>query len=177
MLRVLPPTFKPVNNLICCKTGFMLVVKRATLLYNSFCSNVAWQVKCFFVAQFSEPLKFLALTSASSSGASFFAWQRRARNKWLVMNRKGPWEGYRRQAKRRLARCLLPAFLCAHNFIKRETSGYEAALTWRHKLKPPKMRSLKPYFNRFNSKLHKTYTALNVREKYSIIWMNHSVYN
>ena len=36
---------------------------------------------------------------ASSSGASFFAWQRRARNKWLVMNRKGPWEGYRRQVK------------------------------------------------------------------------------
>ena len=64
--------------------------------------------------------------SASSSGASFFAWQRRARNEWLVMNRKGPWEGYRRQAKRRLARCLLPAFLCAHIFIKRETSGYEA---------------------------------------------------
>ena len=26
----------------------------------------------------------------------------------------------------RLARCLLPAFLCAHIFIKRETSGYEA---------------------------------------------------
>ena len=36
------------------------------------------------------------------------------------MNRKGPWEGYRQQAK------LLPAFLCAHIFIKRETSGYEA---------------------------------------------------
>ena len=44
------------------------------------------------------------------------------------MNRKGPWEEYRRQAKRRLARCLLPAFLCAHIFIKRETSGYEAGL-------------------------------------------------
>ena len=44
----------------------------------------------------------------------------------LVMNRKGPWEGYRRRAKRRLARCLLPAFLCAHILIERETSGYEA---------------------------------------------------
>ena len=43
------------------------------------------------------------------------------------MDRKGPWEGYRRQAKRRPARCLLPAFLCAHIFIERETSGYEAA--------------------------------------------------
>ena len=39
------------------------------------------------------------IETASSSGASFFAWQRRARNEWLVMNRKGPWEGYRRQAK------------------------------------------------------------------------------
>ena len=29
----------------------------------------------------------------------------------------------------RLARCLLPAFLCPHIFIKRETSGYEAGLT------------------------------------------------
>ena len=27
----------------------------------------------------------------------------------------------------RLALCLLPAFLCAHIFIKREMSGYEAA--------------------------------------------------
>ena len=37
----------------------------------------------------------------------------------LVMNRKGPWEGYS---------CLLPAFSCAHIFIEREreTSGYEA---------------------------------------------------
>ena len=30
------------------------------------------------------------------------------------------------RSARRLARCLLPAFLCAHIFIKRETSGYEA---------------------------------------------------
>ena len=32
--------------------------------------------------------------------------------------------GSRKQAK---LRCVLPAFLCAHIFIKRETSGYEAA--------------------------------------------------
>ena len=43
------------------------------------------------------------------------------------MNRKGPWEGHKRQAKRRRARCLPPVFLCAHIFIERETSGYEAA--------------------------------------------------
>ena len=29
MLHVLPPMFKPVDNLICCKTGLMQVVKRA----------------------------------------------------------------------------------------------------------------------------------------------------
>jgi len=46
MLRVLPPTFKPVNNLICCKTG-----SGATSLFNLFCSNVARQV-----ARFSVPL-------------------------------------------------------------------------------------------------------------------------
>ena len=30
------------------------------------------------------------------------------------------------RSARRLARCLLPAFLCAHSFINKETSGYEA---------------------------------------------------
>ena len=30
------------------------------------------------------------------------------------------------RSARRLARCLLPAFLCAHIFIERETSWYEA---------------------------------------------------
>ena len=109
MLRVLPTTFKPVNNLICCKTGLMWVpwvpevflacggnfrcwpkadtssavgrsherrhykdltetgnrtrkvsgtqgmmwvVKRATSLFNSFCSNVARQVACFLLPVF-----------------------------------------------------------------------------------------------------------------------------
>ena len=47
------------------------------------------------------------LKSASSSGASFLACQRRARN-------ESDWW------------CLLPAFLCTH--IERETSGYEAEL-------------------------------------------------
>ena len=41
MLRVELPMFRPVNNLICCKTGLMWVIKRATLLFNAFCSNVA----------------------------------------------------------------------------------------------------------------------------------------
>ena len=29
----------------------------------------------------------------------------------------------------RLARCLLPAFLCVHIFIERETSGYEGVFS------------------------------------------------
>ena len=51
MLRVLLATFNPVNNLICCKTALILVwvVKRATSLFNSFCSIVAWQVARFFL--------------------------------------------------------------------------------------------------------------------------------
>ena len=49
MLRVLPPMFKPVYNLICCK---MWVVERATSLFNSFCRNVVKQV-----ARFSVPLR------------------------------------------------------------------------------------------------------------------------
>ena len=52
MSRVLPPWIKAVNNLICFKTGFMWVVKRATSLFNSFCSNVAKQVACFLLPVF-----------------------------------------------------------------------------------------------------------------------------
>ena len=53
MLCVLPLSSKPVNNLICCRTGLMWVVKRGTWPRNSFCSNVANQVACFFfVARF-----------------------------------------------------------------------------------------------------------------------------
>ena len=38
-----PTSFKLVNNLICWKIGLMWLVKRATLLFNSFCRNVAKQ--------------------------------------------------------------------------------------------------------------------------------------
>ena len=44
MLRVLPPMFKPVYNLICCK---MWVVERATSLFNSFCRNVVNKLHVF----------------------------------------------------------------------------------------------------------------------------------
>ena len=52
MLRVLLPMFKPVNNLICWKNGFEWVAKRATSLFNSFCSNVAKQVSRFLLPVF-----------------------------------------------------------------------------------------------------------------------------
>ena len=35
MLHLFKPTFKPVDNLICCKTGMMWVIKPATSLYST----------------------------------------------------------------------------------------------------------------------------------------------
>ena len=52
ILRLLPRMFKPINNLICCKACLMWVVKRATSLSNSFCSNVAKQVALFLLPVF-----------------------------------------------------------------------------------------------------------------------------
>ena len=40
MLHILAPTFKPVNDLICCKAGLMWVVKCATSLFDSIRCNV-----------------------------------------------------------------------------------------------------------------------------------------
>ena len=63
ILRVIPPMFKPVNNLIYCKTGFMCVVRRATSLFNLFCSNVAKQVARFLLPVFPSTLiRFLSHT-------------------------------------------------------------------------------------------------------------------
>ena len=55
MLHVLPLMFKPFNNLICCKTVLMWVVRRATSLFNSFCSNVARQKTCNLLHVFCCP--------------------------------------------------------------------------------------------------------------------------
>ena len=70
MLGVLPPMFKPVYNLICCKTGLMWVVKRATSLFNSFRSNLAKQVARFLLPVFTYPnivaKLFLILTTLGS---------------------------------------------------------------------------------------------------------------
>ena len=142
--------------------------------------GVSWcyENHCWFAFFFN-----VGIVPASSSGASFFAWQRRARNTsdwwWtardygkgtdggrsacqilcrflckktaslhtgcgqaILFSNLATWTGLNSFLKiskssalklpailkatsaRRLARCLLPAFLCAH--IERETSGYEA---------------------------------------------------
>ena len=52
MLRVLQSTFKPVNNLIFCKTGLNMGGKTRTSLFNLFCSNVARQVVRFWLPVF-----------------------------------------------------------------------------------------------------------------------------
>ena len=46
------PRSNPVNNFIYSKTGLMWVIKRATSLFKSFCSNVARRVACFFLPVF-----------------------------------------------------------------------------------------------------------------------------
>ena len=65
---------------------------------------------------FSHVAWFLASTKSFASSLllrrfAFLIIKATAKREWLVMNRKGPWEGYRRRA---------------HIFIERETSGYEA---------------------------------------------------
>ena len=52
MLRVLPPTFKPVNNLICCKTVLMWDGKTRNIAIELVCSNVARQVARFLLPVF-----------------------------------------------------------------------------------------------------------------------------
>ena len=56
MLRVLPPTFKPVNNLICCKTGLMWVVKLATSQFNLVLQQCCKTSYMFFVVRFFRTL-------------------------------------------------------------------------------------------------------------------------
>lgn len=51
MLWVLPPMFKPLNNLMCYNTGLMPVVKRSTSLYNN--SLILHQCCKTLVARFS----------------------------------------------------------------------------------------------------------------------------
>ena len=52
MLRVLPPTFKLVNNPICCKTVLMWDGKTRNIAIQLVCSNVARQVARFLLPVF-----------------------------------------------------------------------------------------------------------------------------
>ena len=90
-------------------------------------------------------IQHIAPGAVSSSGSSFFA-QRQTRKlnasdtrgtrEWLVMKRKGLWEGEKWEAKRCLAHIPLPAFLCVEIFIK----GDDVWVWGRHK-------TLVRYFN------------------------------
>ena len=65
---------------------FLCFVSPCHQLFFPFLARSTKQTFCFFTDGKQHK-------AASSSGASFFAWQIRVRNVWLVMNRKGPWEG------------------------------------------------------------------------------------
>ena len=65
---------------------FLCFVSPCHQLFFPFLARSTKQTFCFFTDGKQH-------NAASSSGASFFAWQRRVRNVWLVMNRKEPWEG------------------------------------------------------------------------------------
>ena len=56
MLRVLPLTFKPVNNLISFKTGLMWVIKRASNAIQLVLQQHCKKSCIFFVARFSAAL-------------------------------------------------------------------------------------------------------------------------
>ena len=71
MLRILPPMFKPVNNLICCKTDFMAGWQNAQHRY----STPFGRKRCktsftFFVVRFSVPLVMIFSAFISSSRSS-----------------------------------------------------------------------------------------------------------
>ena len=67
---------------------------------------------------------------ASSSGTSFFRMAGRGERETRVAcdEPQGTMGRVQTTGEARLARCLFPAFLCAHIFIERVTSGYEAGL-------------------------------------------------
>ena len=93
MLHVLPHTFKPVNNLTWCKTGSTRVVKRATSLCNSFCSNVAKQVSCLL----SPVFPYLKGTFHSNQNARF-EFSATASGEWNSIVQNFPNRGQPREA-------------------------------------------------------------------------------
>ena len=75
MLRILPPMFKPVNNLICCQTGLMRVVKCTTLLFNSFWSKLQDKLH-IFCSPFFRTLTLFRNILNNVSGNNFYLLQR-----------------------------------------------------------------------------------------------------
>ena len=58
MLHLFQPTFKPDDNLICCKAGLMWVIKPATSLYSTpVLAMLRDKLRVFFVAPFFRTLR------------------------------------------------------------------------------------------------------------------------
>ena len=60
MLHVLPPTFKPVNNLICYQTGFKWVVKRRNIAIQLNLQQYCKTSCVFLLPVFSVPSAYCA---------------------------------------------------------------------------------------------------------------------
>ena len=95
----------------------MLFIYRCTVTWTLTCIGDLWPAFC--ICRFAS-LWWLAETASSSSGASFFARSRRATGD----------EPQGTMGRRSLARCLLPAFLCAHIFIDREREVWVRGSCW-----------------------------------------------
>ena len=86
LLLVLPLTFKPFNNLICCKTGLMWVVKCATSLFNLL---QKYKYLCKTETTCNNPVfdKYLLCTCAKSGNP----WMLQAPNLHLAMQSLTTW--------------------------------------------------------------------------------------
>ena len=120
-VRVFGPDTPPFSDLKGCLKKF----KRSTLLRNLLRESNTLRI-CKPLNTRPTPLQMPnGWQFCSNYSRCFFygiSWQQhppqalrfsQGRGERLVMSRNGPWEGYRRQAKRRLAQCLLPTFFWA----------------------------------------------------------------
>ena len=76
MLRILPPMFKPVNNLICCQTGLMWVVKHTNTAIQLILKQCCKTSCTFFVPPFFRTLTLFRNILNNVSGNNFYLLQR-----------------------------------------------------------------------------------------------------
>ena len=73
MLRVLPLTFKPVKNQICCKTGLNVGGKTRNIAIQLVLQQCCKTSCTFFVARFSVPLSSNVFDGRTSTGSEIFS--------------------------------------------------------------------------------------------------------